>query len=153
MNYKKIEGYENYIIFKTGKVFSIKTKRFLKPSFFTTGYLKVDLYKKCKRKNIAIHRLLGLYFISNPNNLPCIDHINRNRTDNRLENLRWVSYKENGLNKTFRGGCIVKTNDKVKDKIYNYWRASFSYKGINKSKRFKLKEDAEKWLNENKPKP
>ena len=48
-----------------------------------------------KRKTLFVHRLVGLNYIPNPNNLPCINHINRNITDNRVENLEWVSVATN----------------------------------------------------------
>lgn len=43
----------------------------------------------------AIHRLVAMSFLPNPNNKPEVDHINRNKADNRVENLRWVTTKEN----------------------------------------------------------
>ena len=66
-----------------------------KTYFISTGYLMVDLYKNSQRTHYLIHRLIAEAFISNPNNLPCIDHINTIKTDNRVENLRWCSCKEN----------------------------------------------------------
>ena len=62
------------------------------------GYLRVRLCKNNKAKNYSVHRLAANAFIPNPNNLPCIDHINTIKTDNRVENLRWCSYKENSNN-------------------------------------------------------
>ena len=62
------------------------------------GYLMADLCKNGQRKLHLVHRLVAEAFISNPNNLPCIDHINTIKTDNRVENLRWCSYKENSNN-------------------------------------------------------
>ena len=50
------------------------------------------------RKGCYIHRLVAETFILNPENKPVIDHINGNKLDNRVENLRWVSYKENNNN-------------------------------------------------------
>ena len=62
------------------------------------GYLKITLSKNNKGKKYLVHRLVAEAFIPNPNNLPCIDHINTIKTDNRVENLRWCSYKENSNN-------------------------------------------------------
>ena len=69
-----------------------------KAYFISTGYLMVDLYKNSQRTHYLIHRLVAEAFIPNPSNLPCIDHINTIRTDNRVENLRWCTRKENSNN-------------------------------------------------------
>ena len=67
------------------------------------GYIKVSIYDKRingKRRcrQAYLHKLVGLTFIPNPENKPEIDHINAIRTDNRVENLRWVTRKENDNN-------------------------------------------------------
>jgi len=73
--------------------------RELKQNIGKNGYYYVELCKEGKRQTCSIHRLLGLAFISNPLNLPMIDHIDRNRTNNNLSNLRWVSAAENQQNR------------------------------------------------------
>lgn len=62
------------------------------------GYECVGLTKDGKRNRHRIHRLVAEAFIPNPNNLPMIDHINRNKSDNRVENLRWCDGLTNRRN-------------------------------------------------------
>lgn len=52
------------------------------------------------------HRIIAQQWLENPDDLPCIDHINQNRADNRLENLRYVSYSENNKNKSSTKGYV-----------------------------------------------
>ena len=99
-SYKYIDGYENYIIFRTGKVYNVKYMRFIKDTKDkSTGYMRITLCKDGKVKTFLVHRLLGLAFIPNTLNKPCIDHINRITDDNRIENLRWATHSENNQNK------------------------------------------------------
>ena len=93
-----IEGYENYLIFEDGVIINSNTGKEMKYKLNSNGYYKIDLYKDGIRKTCKIHRIIGLAFIPNPNNKPCIDHINRNRKDNRIENLRWATSSENRRN-------------------------------------------------------
>jgi hypothetical protein len=99
--YKNIKGYENYQISNFGNVKNIKTNRILKQSLTTTGYKEV----KINGKHFKIHRLIGEYFIDNPNNLLCIDHIDNDKTNNNINNLRWCSYSDNCKNKTKKINC------------------------------------------------
>lgn len=69
-----------------------------KPSINAQGYYYVRLYNGTKQKNVLVHRALMEAFVPNPENKPFIDHINTIKTDNRLENLRWVTSSENTRN-------------------------------------------------------
>lgn len=102
--WKDIEDYEGkYQVSNMGRVKSLNygrtgEERILKPGKDTKGYSQVGLYKNNKRKGVKVHRLVATAFIENPENKPCIDHINTIRTDNRAENLRWCTAKENNNN-------------------------------------------------------
>jgi len=94
--WKDIEGFEGlYQASNFIKVMNVRTGMILTPSFDkTTGYYRVILYKNSKQKHrYLLHRLIAQTFIPNPDNLPTVDHINRIRTDNRIENLRWADYR------------------------------------------------------------
>ena len=62
------------------------------------GYHKAKLFKNGKEKGFLVHRLVAEAFIPNPENKPCIDHINTNPQNNNITNLRWVTHKENSNN-------------------------------------------------------
>ena len=98
---KDVEGFPDYQIYTDGRVWSKRSSKYLKPSQ-CRGYKHVVLYRKNnKQKTKKIHRLVAENFIPNPIDLPEVDHINRNREDNRIENLRWVSCEQNKDNKGF----------------------------------------------------
>lgn len=96
--WKTIDGYRGlYKISNKGEIKSLISNTILKPCI-VNGYERVNLYKKSEIKQFKVHRLVAIAFIPNPENKPCIDHINGDRVDNRVENLRWVTHKENANN-------------------------------------------------------
>lgn len=105
--WKPITGYEElYAISNLGRVKSFSKncgyrksrERLMKPFKSKDGYLLVTLSKNNEQKHFQIHRLVAFEFIPNKDNKSQVDHINRVRSDNRAENLRWVSPSENGNN-------------------------------------------------------
>jgi len=98
--WKLIDEYPDYMISNLGRVKSFKNnkERILNYSPNSSGYIQVELRKNNSRFTLKIHRLIALAFIPNPENKPCIDHINRNPLDNSIENLRWVTHQENMCN-------------------------------------------------------
>lgn len=96
--WKPIDGFEDlYEVSSFGKIKSKKNNIILKQSL-SKGYYKVLLTKGNIKKTVTVHRLVCNAFIPNTENKPCIDHINGVKTDNRVENLRWVTHKENNNN-------------------------------------------------------
>lgn len=90
---------KKYYIKPDGKVYRISDDTEFIPCT-RQGYYVLNI----KGKNVNVHRLVAEAFIPNPDNLPVVDHINRIRTDNRVENLRWVGLSENALNRSFVDG-------------------------------------------------
>lgn len=108
-NWRVISSNNNYLVSNTGKIrrvdstvdHSIRNKK---------GYLVTDLYSGGKRTTVRVHRLVAEEFIPNPDNKPCINHIDGNKHNNEVSNLEWVTKKENsmhawknGLSKPSRG--------------------------------------------------
>jgi len=144
--YKKIIGYEDYIIFRTGKIYSIKSKRFLKGFINTNhGYKskKIKLCKNGKEKNFTVARLLMQHFSLNWDPNLTVDHINQNSLDNRLSNLRMADYFLQNNNRR-----EIQCNNKSKYKNISYHNFSKMWiyqKMKNKktfAKYFKTKEEA-----------
>ena len=97
--WKDIIDYPNYKISNLGRIWSNYKKDFMILNNHNKRYYQIKLSNKGKRKPFLVHRLVALAFIPNPNNLPEIDHINNIKTDNRLDNLRWVNRSQNNHNK------------------------------------------------------
>lgn len=101
------------------------------------GYMRVSLSKDKGSKTYSVHRIVGIAFIENGNNYPCIDHIDGDRSNNHVENLRWCTCKQNSnfdlarknkseaQKETYRNGrCIpesfAKRNNDAKIQLYAY---------------------------------
>ena len=86
---KPIKGF--YYISNNGDFYSTFTKRLLKPQKDHKGYLYVEI----GRKKYKVHRLVAEYFIPNPKNLPQVNHIDCDKTNNNVNNLEWVTNRQN----------------------------------------------------------
>lgn len=103
--WKDVIGYEGlYQVSNLGRVKSLdrfcidgrkRCGQIMKQVITNGGYFAVGLRKGKGQKRYLVHRLVAEAFIPNTDNKPCVDHINTIRTDNRVCNLRWCTYKEN----------------------------------------------------------
>lgn len=84
-----------YLLFSTGKLFSIKSKKYIKVSPDILGYSCCNLYDGKKYHKMRLHRMMAENFLVNSDNLPQVNHINGNKEDYSLNNLEWCT---NGYN-------------------------------------------------------
>ena len=116
--WKDIQGYEGlYQVSNLGRVRSYlklngrgldKNPHILTPKVDKDGYFEFNLRKNKTSKYFRCHRLVAQAFIDNAENEPQVNHINGIKTDNRVENLEWVSVIEN-IHHAFATGLRVKT--------------------------------------------
>jgi hypothetical protein len=158
---KQIKGFENYLINKDGEIFSKFTKTKITSHKDKNGYYRIRLVNEHGRKSVFIHRLLAMTFIPNPENKPCVNHIDCNKSNNDLSNLEWVTQQENikhawDNNKCYKSYETVKLAHKVTSKklldtntntIFNsiseairYYKipSTTFYRLMNKTNQFKL---------------
>ena len=89
---KDIPGFEGkYAATSCGKIWSYRSKRFIKPYTVGNGYLGVKL----NGKNYRVHRLVAMTYIPNPEGLPHVNHKDENKHNNALPNLEWCDAKYN----------------------------------------------------------
>ena len=121
--WKDIEGYEGlYQVSDKGRVKSLwfGKERILKP-VSCRGYLQVDLCKNGLKKMCKIHRLVAMTFLPNPNNLPQINHIDEDKTNNNANNLEWCTAKYNHNYGTINQRISEKmTNGKLSKPVLQY---------------------------------
>lgn len=85
-----------YEVSNYGDIRNIKTGKLRKPSKDKEGYLNINLSAISKKyKGFGVHRIVAKTFIPNPNNLETVNHINYDKTDNRVCNLNWMSNYDN----------------------------------------------------------
>lgn len=91
-----IPDFKEYEIDRNGNVF--RNGKLMKQQTNTYGYKHIHLCIGGKVTTCLVHRLVAMAFIPNPDGKPCVDHIDGNRKNNSVDNLRWVTIKENNNN-------------------------------------------------------
>jgi hypothetical protein len=124
--YCPLIDYPNYAVSNYGNVKNRNNGRLKKPYINNMGYFVVDLYIDNKRYHKFIHKLVLTTFEANPENKKCIDHIDNNRLNNELFNLRYATNQENSFNSIIRRDNISGTKGISFHKQTNKWRARIS---------------------------
>ena len=104
------------------------------------GYLRVGLTVDKKLKFFRVHRLIAMAYIPNPENLPCVNHKDCNKLNNKIDNLEWcdIMYNNQSINTSRNFGCVWKSGIK--------FRARYTTNGIRYGKTFETIGEAKYWL-------
>jgi len=109
--WKTVVGYEG--LYDVGSFGNIKSyyvgKDILRKSIDSNGYFVIGLTKNRNRNQFKVHRIVAEAFIPNPENKPCVNHIDNNRSNNHVENLEWCTHKENTQHALKQGRMVDMT--------------------------------------------
>jgi len=129
--YRIIKGYENYSVSNFGNVKNNKTDRILSQKINKHGYKGLQLCKEGIKKNFSIHRLVCNSFLENPDNKPCVDHIDCNKQNNNVINLRFCTIQENQRNTNLSNKNTSNVKGVSFYKRDNKWRAIITIDSVN----------------------
>jgi hypothetical protein len=151
-NLGRLRSVDRVIKYKNGRLNKHKGRE-KNVKEYKTAYRIAILSKENKQKGFKISRLVAKHFIKNPNNYPCVNHIDGNKHNDRKENLEWCTYSYNNLH-AFNNGLIKHSGirgiiwDKNRLKWYAYLSRNnkdyFIGRFLNKEEAIKARE---KYLN------
>jgi hypothetical protein len=143
------EDYDNYELSQSGIVRNVKTRKVLSGSVSPKGYTVYHLISDTSKSKIALlHRILAQLWIHNPDDHPLVDHIDGDRKNNTITNLRWCTYRNNSQNSklpnTNKTGELniynYQTTSKT-GKTYSYWKVTVRGPGYRYEKLFHKTDD------------
>ena len=134
----EIENYPNYLIYEDGKVWSKNRNNYVTQWENKKHYKVVFLYNNGEKKLLKVYRLVALHYIKNthPNIYKEVDHIDRDKTNNHKDNLRWVSCSYNCMNKENN----ITSNIQCVSLDGKSWRYNKMVKGVRLRRSFKNKQ-------------
>ena len=93
---KPIKDFEGlYEVDDLGNVYSVRRNKIMSPVIINSGYYTVKLSKNKILTRYLIHRLVAQAFLDNPDNLPCVNHKDEDKTNNSVDNSEWCTYQYN----------------------------------------------------------
>ena len=125
--WKLIEGFGNYSVSDHGNVKNNKTGRIMKTRV-NFGYIIIDMRVNKQTYTKRVHILMAIAFITNPDGKSCVDHIDNDKSNNQIANLRWATHSQNGQNKSMMSNNT--SGVKGVDFHHNKWRAQIKIDGI-----------------------
>lgn len=109
-----------YYVSSDGRIYSKQSGKILKPKKSKTGYYRVTLCADGVHKNLSVHRLVALAFVINPKNKPTVNHKNEIKSDNRAENLEWMTNAEQNAHGTRTERAASHTDYYARSKKIDY---------------------------------
>jgi hypothetical protein len=143
--FRELEEYPGYKIGNRGTIIN-KFGKQRKNYVCQYGYARTTFFFDGISTHFKVHRLVALSWLPNPENKPCIDHINRDKLDNSVENLRWATHMENSQNLSTFSTNKSGITGLFYDKSNNHWYVSKIIHGVRHRKSFKERADAEEYL-------
>ncbi len=129
--WKIIEGFENYSVSDLGNVRNNKTGRIMKTRFNHEGYIIIDIRVNKQRYTKRVHILMAIAFITNHDGKSCVDHIDNDKSNNKISNLRWETYSQNSQNKSMMSNNTSGVKGVEWHKALHKWRSRISIDGIS----------------------
>ena len=129
--YVQIKSFPNYQVSNFGNVKNTEINKILKQSFDEDGYKQISIYDENRKYHTKrVHRLVIEAFKENVENKPCVDHIDNDRQNNNINNLRFATRVENGRNRVIGKNNTSGAKGVSYRKDSNKWRAWITIDGL-----------------------
>ncbi len=129
--FRIVKDYPNYSVSNFGNVKKNQTGKIIIPRY-SNGYSQVELWNNDNGKVFGVHRLVAIEFIPNPENKPFVDHIDNDKANNNVNNLRWATITENNRNKVLSSRNTSGVKGVCWNKKHKKWYAGIKIDGKNK---------------------